>query len=332
MKSPAFRNNMPDLNQYVLSRVLGSTMKPIKAPTFGSFGVLETIAEAGSVRYLATPSKKKFTLPQERLIAKSFEAVREGRPPDALLWDRALAAAFHQDCQRRGLDFSQEDLVRHLLCIRKNPRKFAQHGIVLAPTSQRDPIAGVMLEYVPAVEFALVRLRYLYGVSIDEILIQQSLGKEFERAAKAAAPHVSSTALRQTALALRKRRFIPQSSRAALARMDVGDLHGKWTAFRPLTALDPSDVPEATGLIELREASRDLYISRNDNLRRVLAFLTGSHPFQIMTTSFWQPDLSTIEARFIPDQRLRDAVDPWELKLLAMRRPVFNWPIGGRVA
>jgi hypothetical protein len=319
---------MAELNQYALSRILGSTMKPIKAPTFGSFGVLEAIAETARVRYSAAP-KKKFTLSQERLIVKSFEAVREGRPPDALLWDSTLAATFHQECQRRGVDFRQEDVVRHLLCIRKNPRRFARHAIALAPTSHRDPIAGVMSEYAPAVEFALVRLRYLYGVSIDEVLIQRSLGQEFERAANMAAPQVSSAALRQTALALRKRRFIPHSSRAVLTRLDTGELHGKWTAFRPLASLDVSDVPETTGLIELREDKRDLYISRNDNLRGVLRFLAGSQPFTIMSSPFWQPDLSTIETRFIPDQRLRDqSVDPWELKLLATRRPVFNWPIG----
>ena len=319
---------MSDLDYFSLSRLLGGTMQPITKPVFGPFGLLPIAVETAKGRLRPNTAKPRFTLPQEKLIARSFEQSRDGAPPDALLWDMELRNRFLETCQKNGLDFPSAGIVRRLLAIRKNPQKYARLGIFIKPTLRTESYPSLLVEYAPVIEFSLVRLRYRHGASIDEILIDPALGQEFEAAALAVMPNLTSQSMRQAALTLRKTRFLRKSSRAELKKLKLRRLEPAWTPFQALASLDLTAVPSTPGIIEIREPERELYISRNANVQGVLKLLAKKDAVSIMANPFWMPNLEIIQARFLPEPRLDVAdLDRWELKLLSERSPIFNWPL-----
>jgi hypothetical protein len=317
---------MSDLNQYSLSQLLGSKMKPIKAPTFGHFGLLETVAETAKASFTPDKPRRNFTLHQEKLVVRAFEETREGLPPEGLLWNTNLRKRFLAACQKSGLDFLPEDLIRRLQAIRKNPKKYREVGIIITPTTREESFPSILAEYAPIVEFAVVRLRYRYGVSIDEVLIDSVLGNELEKAVRAYVPAVSAQQIRQAALTLRKTRFFPRTGHNAFRRLRTQRLEGLWSPTQTLGSLDLTALPDCAGIVEIRETSRDLYISRNENIHGMLGLLAGKHAIAMMTSSFWSPNFEKINARFIPASTLESGdLERWELKLLYERKPVFNW-------
>ncbi len=323
---------MEDLDYYALSRLFGAKMVPMKAPVFGHFGILEVTAEAAKVLHAPQKEKPRFTVSQEKLIVQTFEKIREGFPPEALQWNSEILRQFVKACRKAGLDFSQEDLVRRLQTIRKNPNKYARLGIKIKPATRKEHTEGVAV-FAPVIEFALVRLRYRYGISIDEILIDRGLGAELEKLVQACVPELSPQQIRLAALSLRKKRFLPKNRKQSVQRLRSDRLEQTWSPLRPLATLDLSSIPRCGGIVELRQGSRDLYVSRNDDLHGVLEFLHNSKPLSLMASPFWTPNLNEIETRFIPETTLDPAkLEKWELKLLTERKPNFNWPISTRAA
>jgi len=212
------------------------------------------------------------------------------------------------------------------LNIRKNAKKYASHGIVLKATTQRIHF-DALSECTPAVEFSLVRLRYRHGVSIDEILIDPILGMEFERTTAEFLPNISSRVMRQAALAVRKTRALHQITLSDLTNLRANRLEPWWSQFQPIAFLNLTEIPKSAGLMEVRESSRELYISRNENLRGAVNVLFERHAISIMENPFWKPDLSKIEIRYISETSMGPTeLKRWELKLLCEQSPVFNWP------
>ena len=161
---------MDKLNQYAISKILGSKMTPVKQAQFGNFGLLETTAEALRARKASGPSSAAthFSLDEDRLVVQAFEDVRQGAATDAILWDRSLARAFAQRCRQLGLEASDAFLNRRLMAIRKAPRRYEKHGISIAPATKSETHPSIVPQYAHVIEFALVRLRYRYGASIDD--------------------------------------------------------------------------------------------------------------------------------------------------------------------
>jgi hypothetical protein len=319
---------MSDVDYFAMSRQFGGTMQPIKQPTFGPFGTLQTVVEVAKARFGEKAPRPRFTTRQDKLIARSFEKTRDGLPPDALLWDSNLLKRFVNACKDYDLSFSPPSLLRRLLCILKNPKKYSSLGIVLRPTTKKETYPSVLAEHAPVVEFSLVRLRYRYGASIDEILIDPVMGEEFEKMANEFLPGLSSIVLRQTALTLRKTRFLPKGRQRELTRLRASRLESQWSPFQSLAAVDISAIPKTPGIVEVREARRELYVSRNDDLHGVMRILAERQAISIMGSPFWHPNSNEIEARFIPETSTNPAMlEQWELKLLAEQKPIFNWPI-----
>ena len=65
---------------------------------------------------------------------------------------------------------------RRLLNVRKNSPRYRKHGIEISPTTKKEIHPSIVPEYAHVIEFALVKLRYRYGSSIDDILMDESLG------------------------------------------------------------------------------------------------------------------------------------------------------------
>src|SRR5712692_6157548 len=153
---------MAELNQYSISKALGSTMKPVKRGRFGGFGLLETVAEALRAREATTEASAasgqttKLTYAEDAVVVRAFEDVRQGAATDALLWDRKLAEAFYRRCKELGLNAPDGLLGRRLITVRKNIRRYEKHGISISPATKNEPHVSIVSRYAHVIEFVLV--------------------------------------------------------------------------------------------------------------------------------------------------------------------------------
>jgi hypothetical protein len=324
-----------DLNQYAISKVLGSKIVPVKRARFGNFGLLETTAEAMRALQASGSSSAAphFSYDQDRLVVQAFEEVREGAATDAILWDRSLGRAFTQRCRQLGLEASDAFLNRRLMAIRKDPRRYEKHGISIAPATKSEKHPSIVPKYAHVIEFALVRLRYRYGASIDEILLDPDLGDKFEHLAAELAPGLSDVALRLGALYIRKTRHFEKKEYTKIEGLDVEVVEKAWSKPVSLAAVNLADVPSASGLIELKEGDRYLYISRNEDIRPAAEQLQTGKAFDLVANGFWTPRLDEITFQFTAGERVGGiGVGVWERRLIRDREPIFNWPIPQRAA
>jgi hypothetical protein len=321
---------MSSLNHYAISKILGSTMKPLKGVRFGNFGILASTAE--TLKALQHAEKESgpgtFSLDADRLVARAFEEVREGASTDALLWDTELAGRFVRRCAELGLAFPAASLVRRLIHIRKNPATYRKHGITLSATTRSEPHPSIVPQYAHVIEFALVRLRYRYGAAIDTILADPGLREQFEALALQVAPDLTGQQLRLGALYIRKTRHFSKGEIEKAQGLQPALVERAMTRPVSLAQIQLEDVPSAPGLLELRECERYLYVARNENLRPAVEQLRSGRPFGVLADSFWKPVLENITLRYVAARKV-DGVSTsrWELRLIQAREPVFNWPM-----
>ena len=320
---------METLNQYALSQSLGSKMRPVNTPQFGNFGLLATTVESLQAReFQGEPvCTAHFGYAEDRVVVRAFEAVRQGFAPDVLLWNKEIARTFCQRCRELKLDASDAFLVRRIINIRKIKKQYEKQDIRILPATVRDPHPSVLPQFAHAIEFALVKLRFRFGASIDDILLNPFLSDKFESLALGVAPQLSSQDVRLGALNLRKSRFLRKNDQAA-ASLDLANLDASCSSPVPLSHVDESDVPEDPGLIELREGQRFLYVVSNDSLRPTVHQFLSGNAFSIMESSFWKPSLDEITLQFIVGEKCQGvAMDRWERRLIQAKEPVFNWPM-----
>lgn len=319
---------MDALNHYAVSRALGAELKPFKTGAFGHFGLLQTAGE--SIKLLRAPSngRKKLSTDEIRLVVDAFEQVREGAAPDRILWDRKLAEKYDRRCRAVGLEAPPAVLRRYLLNVRKNSSRYAKLGIRISPTSKSEPQPSVLPRFAHAIEFALARLRYRYGASIDEVLLDPDLGASFEQLAQSMAPELSASDVRLGALYIRKTRHFTKKDQAALDALDPGLISGEWSNPIYLSSVARPPVSDSPGLVELNEGERCLYVSRTDALAPCVEQLRTGTALDVLSSPFWTPKRECIAVRFIAGAKIHGVTaHRWELRLIAAYEPVFNWPV-----
>jgi len=324
---------MSGVNHEAISKILGSEMRPVMGARFGGFGILATTA--GTMKALreaeSESAARKFTIDQDRLVAGAFEDVRNGASIDALLWDTDLARRFVERCRELRLTVPPVALVHRLLHIRKNAKKYARQGITLSPTTRKEPRQSIVPAYAHAIEFALVRLRYRYGVSIDRILADPELRETFETLALEVAPELTGEQLRLGALYIRKTRRWSKKKVEQAGGLNPAVLEGAMTQPVSLARIKTDEVPSAPGMLELREGGRYLYVARSENLRAAVEQLRTGRAFSVLANGFWQPALEAITLRYVEGQKVGGVpTTRWELRLIQAREPIFNWPMTKR--
>ena len=215
-----------------------------------------------------------------------------------------------------------------MLNIRKGIRRYEKHGISIAPATKSDPHPSIVPQYAHVIEFALVRLRYRYGASIDEILLDPSLGEQFEQMALELAPDLSNRDLRLGALYIRKTRHFEKKDVASIEGLDLEIVEKEWSRPVSLAAVDPANMPSSPGLLELKEEGRYLYISRNNDIRPAADQMRSGSAFDLVANGFWTPRLDKITLQFVAGAAVGDInIGVWEKRLIRDREPIFNWPI-----
>ncbi len=327
---------MDDINQYAISQVLGSTMTTTDRPRFGNFGLLGTVGESLRARLTSNKAESalkggaKFSYAEDAIVVHAFEDVRQGAATDALLWDRDLAEAFAKRSKEMGLDAPGSLLIRRLINVRKNIRRYEKQGITISEATKREQHPSIVPQYAHVIEFVLVKFRYLYGVSIDDILMESSLGKAFEEQAGHLAPGVSPLDLRLGALYIRKNRNLKKSDWEKITNLDMALIDREFTLPRSLVDVQPQSVPETPGILEVSERDRYLYISRNDHLRLAVEQFRTGRAFEIVANRFWTPRLEDITIQVVSGSKVGGVgTGLWERRLIHDRKPVFNWPVHG---
>ncbi len=174
----------------------------------------------------------------------------------------------------------------------------------------------------------MVRLRYRYGASIDEILLDPNLGQQFEQMALELAPDLSNRDLRLGALYIRKTRHFEKKDVARIESLDLEVVEKAWSRPVSLETVDPANVPSSPGLLELKEEGRYLYISRNNDIRPAADQMRSGNAFDLVANGFWTPRLDKITLQFVAGATVGDvSLGVWERRLIRNREPIFNWPM-----
>jgi hypothetical protein len=321
---------MEDLDQVAIGKILGSRLKPIGRVDFGHFASVSATEEIqktlrGDGRSVGPPS---FTYHEDALIVRAFEEARDGASVDELLWNKDLAASFVERCRALGLEAPCAAFIRRLMIVRKHSARYREHGIVIRPTTKRASPPRIVPAYAHVIEFALVKLRYRYGSSIDEILMDRFLGDRFEDLVHQFAPSLSSRDVRLGALSIRRDRELRKKVLEKLNALDLAVIEGAWKGVVRLSDVRPDEVPVSPGLIEIKEEDRHLYVAHNSNIHSAVDQLRSGEAFRLMASSFWEPKLEAITLAFAPGQRVAGtSIETWERKLIHDRDPVFNWPV-----
>src|SRR5262245_57322495 len=133
---------MDDLNQFAISRTLGSRIRHVGPVGFGNFKLRSTTEEIQKAlaagREESAPSDPDFGYRQDAIVVKAFEAVRDGAPTDELLWNKKLAQGFIKEARRLDLQASPAYLIRRLINVRKNAPRYRKHGIEILPTTKTE--------------------------------------------------------------------------------------------------------------------------------------------------------------------------------------------------
>jgi hypothetical protein len=321
---------MDDLNQFAISKTLGSKIKQIGSVGFGNFRSMSTSEEIQKALRAVerANSSASFGYEDDAVVVHAFEDVRDGAPTDELLWNTGLAATFVSCCRERGLQAPHPYLIRRLINVRKNSPRYRRHGIRILPTTKKEIHPSIVPEYAHVIEFALVKLRYRYGVSIDDILMDQLLGDKFEELANQIASTLSSQDLRLGALYIRKNRVMDKKDLQKLNSLDIAMLEPEWKGVVSLAGVKPEDVPISPGLIELKEDDRYLYISHNNDIQSAVRQLGTGDAFRLLASNFWTPNLERITLCFVAGKKVAgSSIEMWERKLVHDLNPIFNWPM-----
>ena len=133
------------------------------------------------------------------LISEAFLQVRCGFSTDRVLADPDLNEAFVSTCRELGLNDSRADLNRQLLNIRKAGKLNSKRTIF-------DDA-----EYRFASEITVRHLERREQITLDGILVNPVLAKQFDSICEDIAPGFSALRYRWAALRLRNRRRVTQA-------------------------------------------------------------------------------------------------------------------------
>ncbi len=250
--------DMNDLDQLTISRILGSTVRPISRPAFGGFSAVGTIGQMLANRPIEiaplAPDKSR-----DSIIVKAFAEIHDGYSVDRTLADPQLATRFVKRCRQLGIDAPHAAVCRRLLRLRK------AGGFPVKTT--REDKRNLHPFLIPA-ELAFAKLTYRYDASYDDLLADPDVGKAFDENVAKVGRSGDAVAYRLAALHLRKNvRSRRKADAEQLAHLDISKVKAHWHTPGHLSDVRLDAVPDSEGVFSLREPDRYLFLSQSENLR-----------------------------------------------------------------
>lgn len=316
---------MAELNQFAISRALGSKMSAGETPRFGRLGLLPLV---GKIRSTAVPAVTSGHLNDryDNEISQARDAVANSADripsPDRILADPKLAKRFIGKAKELGIDAPAALIKRRLLRLRKI-------GGILSRTTQKDPQSTIDSHNVFAIEYGIVRIAHLYGATVDDILCEQRLGNEYQKIVEALAPGYSALVYRLGALYLRKTRNLKNAKRDLIGDLDPAEIERSWIDLGTVKQVHDSTLTGlGPGILHLDEDNRSLYVCKTHSVSELASTFLGPQVWNAIGNHFWQPDMNRIHMKVLPESGLGSLVASWELRLIQSWEPVFNMKVG----
>jgi site-specific DNA-methyltransferase (adenine-specific) len=307
---------MNELDQLAISRILGSTVRPISRPAFGGFSAVSTIGQMLANRPIKTvplaPDKSR-----DSIIVKAFAEIHNGYSVDRSLADPQLAARYVSRCRQLGIDATHAAICRRLLRLRK------AGGFPVRTTREDERDLHPFL--IPA-ELAFAKLTYRYDASYDDLLADPDVGRFFDENVVKVGRSGDVVAYRLAALHLRKNvRSRRRADAKQLAALDISKVRPSWHTPGHLTDVRPNALPESEGVFSLREPDRYLFLSKSDNLRSAIGIFQDANVLASVGNHFWSPSPDKITVGFVKPEDVRGvSLRLFEFKAIETYQPIFN--------
>jgi len=308
--------DMDDLNQLAISRILGSTVRPISRPVFGGLSVVATVGQMLTNRPVHTPPLAPDES-RDSIIVNAFATIHNGYSVDRTLADPRLAFRFVERCQELGVDAPHAAVCRRLLRLRKA-------GGFPVKTTKRDK--RNLQPFLIAAEIAFAKLTYRFDASYDDLLAEPEVGKAFDENIAKIGRAGDVVDYRLAALHLRKNiRSRRKADAEELAHLDISQLSACWHTPGNLSEVQLDALPASKGVFSLREPERYLFLSQSENLQSAVGIFQRGDVLASLANHFWSPIPSKIEVDFVKEEDVRDmSLRLFEFKAIEINRPIFN--------
>jgi len=247
-------------------------------------------------------------------IQAAFLAVRDRYPPDRVVADPQLNQAFISECRRLGLADSIKALNQKLLNLRKGG------DLKGLPRSVRTSFRNEE-GYRFASEIAARHLERPKNVTVDEIICDPELVREFDSIAADLAPGFLPLQYRWAALNLRKAKRLKPELLSRVAPAET-------VSLGLITELDVVSISSKQGLYVFYDPDtrQTLYVGEAANLRKRLEKHLDHSDNKSLGRWLWEYGFEKlyVELHLLPDATTTRARRALETELIASRRPMFN--------
>lgn len=249
----------------------------------------------------------------KNLVLRAFLQSRDGFSSDAVIANPELNSKFIAVCRELGAKNSESELNQCLYNLRKS-RALESH-----PTMRRSSVAR-REEYEFAAEIAARYLERRHNTTLDRVICDPNLRKEFDTLAMEIAPGFAPFDYRFTALSLRKvRRLRPEVA----ARL----LHAtKVESFR-VVDLDVTRIPQTQGVyLFYYKAEGLLYLGEARNLRERIRKHLDHSDRKELARWLWEHGETElfVEIHVLPESTTSAERKALELDMIRSRNPRFN--------
>jgi hypothetical protein len=258
------------------------------------------------------PAGRKPDLRQlKEAILAAFLEVREDASADWVIADPELNARFLQQCRRRGIEQAGASINRTLLNLRKRGD--------LGHLGSRRITVRDQPEYQFAAEIAVRSLERKHRVTLDDIICDPQLAREFDSIAQEISPGYAPVQYRWAALRLRKtRRLRPEILGRVVPTEVVGPI--------AVSDLSLDSVRAQQGLYLFSNREKMLYIGEAQNLRARLRKHLDHSDNKFLARYIWEfgKDDLLLEYHVLPEGTRTDVRKALETELIRSRRAELN--------
>ena len=263
------------------------------------------------------PGMEEVVAPRRSFVIQAYLDVHAGFSSDRVIADPKLNTRFLERCKKLGLFGSDYKLNLELM----NARKAGQ----LPRLRKRQPSiidAEVVDKYYFACELAIKYFRLTKGVTLDQILCDPELAKEFDAYAQELAPGFPVVYYRWTAFSVRKRGGLKKRSEEIAKELDPPNLD----SADYVRNLRQSKVPQLAGFYLFSSKDRPLFVNQTNNLHFRLSQHMANSNQNGLPDWLWNKPLQIAFASR-PEMNLTDRKS-MELYQVRNRKPVFNFLTG----
>lgn len=301
----------------------GGTPSPEKSGRFNvripkslhRFLELEAKRESVSLNQLATT---KLAIPLHHLasdhlaaVVQAFTDVHEGYSQDRIVADPDYNAKFLRRCREIGLTDPDASLNHALYTVRKSKKQRERLGIVL-PATTRDTVFDDYDGYRYAAEIAVRVLQSTKGVTLDRIICDPELAKQFDKIALGLV-NETTLKLRWAALNLRKtHRLQPIPPNAT--EYDL-------VSAGPVKSINLAGLADLPGLYVFYDSNRPVYAGETDRLRERI----GQHlRYGIPCVDVLKDDSVLLRTFSAPGLKQSERIN-WLMGFINREHPLLNY-------